>query len=325
MAKRARATIQQAKAEAKKVFRGETASGLGSVGWYDLTPGWTAPSSVVHAALSAYGLDPLSTIALPPDHASAFGRAVDRVRGEIKADGYTLKDVQKGTSGARRVAIVEEMRNGVYTALDVGTVACAPSSAFTAPYVERTDTPFAAEVAGRILAAERAAFDVYTKDDIRVAIVDAIDRCGGISCRQERPHVAYWIPGSGGDLPRLSDAVESIGAGCVDLFEGATGSARTEKAAVRVVNAGLEERLTAFAEQADKLISASSTRESTLQSMLEDSAEFRADAALYRSILGSAIVGIDDRIVKVDAMIRDRLMNGATMVQDAPATVDATA
>jgi hypothetical protein len=78
------------------------------------------------------------------------------------------------------------------------------------------------------------------------------------------------------------------------------------------VNAGLEERLTAFAEQADKLISASSTRESTLQSMLEDSAEFRADAALYRSILGSAIVGIDDRIVKVNAMIRDRLANGAT-------------
>lgn len=325
MAKRARATIQQAKDEARKVLRGETATGLGSVGWYDLTPGWTAPSSVVHAAFVAHGLDPASTIALPPDHASAFGRAIDRVRGEIAANGYTLKDVQKGADGARRVAIVEEMRNGVYTARDVGTIACAPSSAFTAPYVERTDTPFAVEVAARIMDAERIAFDVYTSDDLRVGAVDMIARWGGISCRQQRPHVAYWIPGSGEALARYSDAIESIGGGCVDMFQGAANSPRTEKAAIRVVNAGLEQRLSDFAEQADKLISASSTRDGTLQTMLEESQQIRESAALYRAILGAGIKGIEDRIVKVDAMIRDRLTNGATMVQDAPAVEASTA
>jgi hypothetical protein len=311
MARRPLATIRAASASARAAL---VAAGgldpanpnhLGDLAWWDPISSWRRDVSSVRAAFLAHGLDPDATLPGFPDWQVAFGRAVQVVRTRIRERDFTLLDAAAGPNGERRVAIVSVARNGRVSTDDQGTVTCPKDGA--APFVERDDP---SGIAQEIVSCAHGYFGHYTSADIVAAVVQTFERWAALPCRACPPHVVYWVPPAGGDVVRrLSDAVEAIGWGRIELFAGYRTDARSSRAVASAVNEGLESQLKAFSEQVAKYADTdpSKTRVSTIESKIEEAKRLREQGALYREILGAAVTSIDDRILNIETALLQTL------------------
>ncbi len=304
-----RETIQNANDAARAALAKTSASTpsdhLGDLTWWDLTAGWRESVSTVEAVLLQHGVDPVATLPASPDWTTAFGRAVQSLRTTIRPEGYTLLDAAVGPDGERRVAIVSIARNGKVSTSDEGTVTCPKDGA--PPIIERDDP---SGIAQRIVAKAYTFHGVYISDDIRAAVTKVLLRWAAMPCRQAPPHIVYWLPSTGAsEIRKLADAVEALGWGRIELFAGYASDPRSARAAVNAVNEGLEARLTAFAAEAAQYAERDpkKTRPSTIESKLEDAKRLRAQADLYRTILGAAVVGIDQRVALVERALKETL------------------
>jgi hypothetical protein len=315
--RRPRAVIQDANDRARAALLASGAKGesaIGALAWWDGNTGWRESAEVVQAACTKVGLDPASTLPAPPDHAVAFGRAVDAVRARVREKDYTLIDAAEGPNGERRVAIVKIERNGKVSTRDEGTVVC-PKPAMVdgertdpAPYVERPDPEgFASEI---VTLTKGTYHGTYTADDVRTAIVGMIDRWHGMPCRVQPPKVVYWIPGASLDvIGKVADFAAAVGWGSVEMFVGDAKNERSRSAVSSAVNNGLEAMLNEFAEQADKYIAGDPlrTKGATLQRLLEEGKALQDRWHLMRGVLGTSIKAGDAKISKIEARITSRL------------------
>jgi hypothetical protein len=310
MARRLKATIQQANEAARVALAAQSrgdAHGVGALGYWDVdASGWRETASTVRDACLAAGLDPASTLPLPPDYVAAFGRAVDAVRARVRDAGYTLTDAAQGPNGERRVAVARIERNGVVSFDPNQSIVACPRDG-TAPYVEH-DTGTTTAAGDVVALAKNTYHDHYTSDDLVRTITGLLGRWACLPCRRQAPHVVYWIPDAAlPTIERLSDFVKAIGWGSIDLFIGDPSKSRTVDAVTNTVNKGLEERLNEFADNADKYTSSAKTRAGTLESMLDEAENLRKQWALYRAVLGSAVKSGDGRLEKIESAIRTRL------------------
>lgn len=294
----ARAAILRAPAPA------QGSTHLGDLVWWDPSEGWTQPAATVAATFRACGLDPAALLPPVPGWSQAFGRAVQSLRTSIRPEGFTFLDATPGEQGEHRVAVVRVERGHEVKAATEGLIACPPSKNDGAPFVERPD---ANGIVYRVINETRSYHEVYTSDDVRAAIVSALNRWSAMPCRQVAPHVIYWVPPGGADeIRKLADAVEACGWGRIELFAGYSTDSRSARACVNAVNGGLEASLKGFADEARAFASKEPerVRVSTIENKIADAARLRERAAFYKTILGAAVTSIDDRVSQIEAELQ---------------------
>lgn len=279
---------------------------LGDLVWWDCDSEWMRAAKDVRDEYQALGLNPDHYLPEVPDWFTAFGRAVDEVRGEIRPDGLTLIDAAKGPLGERRVSVVSVHRNGQVTTTDNGTVACARDGE-TRPYIDVVRTGAHSHVLDQIIDRADKFFERYISADVRNHFVDALVRFSALPCRQAPPHVVYWVPPAARDQVRaLADAVEAIGWGHVELFAGSAQDPRSKRAVTRAVNDGLEAKLRTFKAEVERYATAphDSTRPTTIENKILEAKRLREQAAFYREVLGAACVGVDERIDQIERTLK---------------------
>jgi len=313
MARKARATVAEAAAVAREALLvnvkkiGASDDRLGDLTLYDLVPGWRKPVVDVQTCFARHDLDPKHVLPCAPDWMVAFGRALEQVGAKIRSSDFELKNAAKGKNGERRVAIVAIARNGRVTTEDLGTVVCPAASDGGKPYIEREDPEGYART---ILRAAREFHEVYTLDDIRTAIVQHIDRWGGLPLRRQPPYVAYWVPAAGSvEVEKLRDAVEELGAGQIEMMTGYKSDPNSARMAVNTVNKGLEGQLTEFKAEVDGFIGRdpTSTRVSTMEELIEQAKVLRERGLLYRDILGAQVVSVEAQYKAVEKQLKKHL------------------
>jgi len=278
---------------------------VGDLVWWDIVLDWKGDVARVANAAAAAGLDPITVLPESPDWPLAFGRAVQSLRTTIGADDFTLWDAEKGPNGERRVAIMRISREAKVSSEDLGTIVCPKDG--SKPYVERDDPH---GIGQRILAAAAEYYGVFIADDLRAAVTTILLRWGAMPCRRATPHIVYWLPSAGAStLRQVADAFESVGWGRVEFFAGYASDERSQRAAVNAVNTGLEARLTEFAEEVNAYTARATDKQraTTIANRIEDAKRLREQAALYRTILGEAVASIDDRVAKVEDVLKRAL------------------
>jgi hypothetical protein len=281
-----------------------SADHIGDLCWWDPVNGWSASVDHVRAVFLKHGLDPKTDLPDSPDWSTAFGRGLRRVRTELTARDFQLIDAAPGPNGERRVGIVKIARNGKVSTEDQGTLTCPKDGA--AAFVERHDP---SGVGAETLAVARGLVGVFMVEDVRNGVARILERCGAMPCRQAPPHIVYWIPPTAADVVRrLADAVEELGWGRMELFAGYASDPRSKRACVSAVNQGLETQLSEFAAAADEYASQTAkTRETTIARKLEQAKELREKGAFFKTMLGAAVMGIDERVAKIEGSLRTSL------------------
>jgi hypothetical protein len=280
---------------------------LGDLVWWDNEDGWRAPASQVRDAVAARGLNPDHVLVMPPDQVVAFGRACDTVRIRMRDNDFTLMQAADADDGSTRLAICKIHRNGRVKTDDQGTVVCPSTKSGIFPYVERSDPSGYADA---IVNLTRANVDVYTGEDMRASLVTTMDRYMALPCRKRSPYIVYFLPAAGaGPIHKLSDALEAVGWGHVEFFEGYTHSKSSVRAAVNAVNGGLEMKLQELAKDVDALCNkpADATKPATVERLMEETKDLRSRWGLYRELLGGAVAGGDKKMQALNAVLAERL------------------
>ena len=304
-----RHVVQQAKDEFRAAVGGAVTltdpDTLGCTGLWDIVQGsWKEYAPVVVSTFRQHGIDPMAILPPEPDWTTAFGRAVQSVRAKHSKN-FSFLDAAKGPNGERRTGILKVERNGHVTTSHDGTITCPTDG--SAPYVEVPD-PYG--IAQEILDLTRDLRGKYTSDDIRASVVAAFKLCAAMPLRSTQPHVVYWIPPAGTDmLAKLSDAVESLGWGRIELFAIRKSDPRAMRGCVTAVNQGLESRLKEFSEQVEKYATTDpkKTRPTTIENMIDEAKRIKSQGVLYREILGAAVSSVDDKIRDVEDTLRKTL------------------
>lgn len=313
MARKARKTVRAAAdqarealfAAAKKI--GPDDDRVGDLVIYDLNPGFKVSVDKARKVFSSFGLDPDHVLPCPPDWNVAFGRALESVGAKIRGRDFELKAAAKGPNGERRMAVCKVFRNGEVTVDDRGTVVCPTSKVDEPPYVERADR---AGFASSIIAAAKEYHEVYTLDDIRVAVVQHIDRCYGLPLRRTPPYVGYWVPTAGtAEIEKLRDAIEELEAGDIDMGTFYASDPKSQRLAVNTVNKGLEAQLNEFKAEVDEYVNkpAESTRVSKMEDLISQAQTLRERGALYRDILGAAVQSVEREYKAVEKTLKKHL------------------
>jgi len=315
MARRARATVQAAVAKAREAFAvsaekiDETDDRLGDLVLYDLTVGFRKSVRTVAKVFEAHGLEPKEVLPMPPDWPVAFGRALEQIGAKVRVQDYKLIPAKDGPKGERRVSVVAVHPEDRVTTDDVATVVCPTSKSGAKPYVERGEGR-GRTIAREIIKSAEEFHEVYTLDDIRVSVVEHIDRWLGLPLRRQPPYVAYWMPPAGSrEIRNLRAAVEECGAGTIELFTGYGKDKESKRAIVNTVNKGLEAQLNEFKAEVETYLEKDplSTRESTMEKLVEDSKTLREKASLYKAILGAAVESVDAEYKAVEKKLRKHL------------------
>jgi hypothetical protein len=311
MARRTRATVKEGLEEARKAleaYKPEAGTDhLGDLIWWDNEDGWRLPASKVHDAVVAHGLNPDHVLVMPPDQVVAFGRACDTIRVRMRDNDYTLMQAADGDNGETRMAVCRISRNGRVKTADEGTVVCPPTKSGIFPYVERSDPNGYAEA---VVNLTRANVDVYTGEDMRASLVTTMDRYMALPCRKRSPYIVYFLPAAGADpIHKLSDALEAVGWGRVEFFEGYTHSKSSVRAATNAVNGGLEMKLQELAKDVDALCNkpAEATKPATVERLMEETKDLRSRWGLYRDLLGGAVASGDKKMQALNAVLAERL------------------
>ncbi len=281
---------------------------IGDLVWCDPVSGWRMKAAAVQAAFTAAGLDPVVLLPPTPDYQVAFSRAILQVRTMIQGRGYTLLAAAPGPSGESRYSVVKVHRNTSVTTEDTATVRCPKDD--TRPFVEKTTQDKDADaILQMIMIAVDSYYETYTSDDARQAFVRQVDMYAGLPCRYSPPHVVYWISPQGSKaVQQVADVLQSLGWGSVAVFEGTRNSARSTQAVVTAVNSGLESKLSEFAEEAKKYAEDfQGMRPSTISKRIEEAKNLRAQAELYRTVLGAAVESVDSKIAQVEKSLRHTL------------------
>lgn len=312
MARRNKDTLSEANSRARAALAAApitAGSSLGALAWWDVEASdWRMPSGIVRTKCSEHGLDPDSTLPAPPDWQSAFGRAVENVRGTAAAAGFMVADAAVGPNGERRVAIARVKRNGIVELDSHQSIVLCPKDG-RSPIVEHDAGDGMVQ---RILDAARAHFDTYTGPDMRTAIVGMFERWACLPCRRNPPKIVYWVPpGAIDTMTRVADFARHVGWGDVSMFVGAPGDQRTQDAVEATVKAGLEDKLAELGARIDSYVNDGKTRASTLERALTDAQALRDQWTLYRTILGAAVQNGDERIAKLESAARARLAASA--------------
>jgi len=326
MARKARATVRAAADKAREALLASAGKidteddRLGDLVLYDLVSGFRKSVRAVSAVFAAHGLEPKEVLPMPPDWGVAFGRALEQVSARIRVQGYKLIPAKDGPKGERRIAVVAVHANKTVTTKDLATICCPTSKDDAPPFVERGEDRTARKFAREVVEATEAMYQVYTTDDIRVAVVEHIDRWFGLPLRKQPPYVAYWVPAAGSkEIRNLREAVEECGAGEIELFTGYGSDRESKRAIVNTVNKGLESQLNEFKADVQTYLDkdAISTRVSTMEELIEESKRLRERAGLYRSILGAAVESVDSQYKAVEKKVKKHL----GIVEDAHAEV----
>jgi hypothetical protein len=306
MAQRSRASIRNANDQARTALHQAMKSPprpghIGDLSWWLHVSGWRKPVADVHAEFRVLGVDPAAALPASPDWPLAFSRAIRALITSVRKRGLMLEDAAVGSNGERRVAVARALRNGSFGVdANQGIVSCPKNGP---PIVERED---ADGVVRTLIAATSTYHDVYTSDDLRVAVVRAFERAAALNCRDG----LYWVPPAGTCLvTEIKTAVETTGWGRIEQFSGYDTDASSQRACVNAVNDGLESQLALFAEQVAKYAGAdpSRTRVSTIESKIDEAKRLREQGALYRTILGAAVESIDDRMTAIEDSLRSTL------------------
>ncbi len=281
---------------------------LGDLVWCDPNSGWKANAHLVQRAFAAEGLDPVVLLPQVPDYQVAFSRAILAVRTMIQGKGYTLLQAAAGENGESRYSICRVHRNATVHTIDEATYRCPKDG--QKPFVERTtQNSEVAAILEMIAISVDANYENYTSDDVRQAFVRQVDMYAGVPCRNSPPHVVYWISPQGSKaVQKVADVLESLGWGNVSVCTLSKASEKSNAAIRHAVNSGLEAKLTEFAEEAKKFAEEyDGMRPSTIEKRIEEAATLRKQAELYKTVLGSAVQSVDDRILTVENSLRKTL------------------
>jgi hypothetical protein len=300
MAKRTRSLVTAAQAEVDAILSDATkkrAKGalLGDLSWWSFKPGWKGDANAVQAEAKAAGLNPAADLIPSPDWKLAFSRGVESQRAALRAADIRPEACSVGKDGATRIALMrvdrrEHSANG-------GTIGVVALPKGGAPVVERADKFGHAR---RIVEVASAFRGRYVLDDIRAATVGVLSRWHSIPCREEPPHVVYWIPaGAGEHIRRVRNWLRAIGAGTLH-FVPMHDDEDSKEAAGSAANAGIEAQLEAFATEVAAWEAALPARASTVEARIAELDNFRTTGGLYRAILGSSIRDCEKQLRAID-------------------------
>ena len=313
MARRTRKTVREAADMAREALllnarRADPSDGrIGDLVLYDLTPAFRGTVAKVAKVFAAHGLDPAATLPCAPDWPVAFGRALEIVGARLRERNFKLINAAAGADGARRVGIVEVSPAGLVTTQDVGTVVCPTSKSGQEPYIERED-PYG--FAQDILRAAHDLHEVYTTDDIRVAVVQHIDRYYGLPLRRQPPYIAYWVHAAGApEIEKLRDAIEALGAGQIEMLTGYAKDENSKRMAVNTVNKGLEGQLNEFKAEVEVYLTkdAGSTRVSKMEDLVAQAQVLRERGSLYKDLLGEAVRSVEGQYKAIETKLLKHL------------------
>jgi hypothetical protein len=302
MAKRSHTVIRQAAEQAVKAFKeAKPGKSLGDIAFWDFTPGYREDCAVVQEAWSMQGLQPDADLPAPIDIETAFSRAVRAAAIGAGSKDCRIEACALQADNARRVAVLKLERNGVVKGDTIGLVALPPGES---PRIELADAyGIADEIKNNV---SKYALR-YTTDDLRTGVLTILERWAATPCRQVQPHIVYWMPPPGGpELRKVRDVLKYLGAGDIHLIPMGTDS-ESHEAAATAANGGLEASLSALLAEADAWVASPPGRASTIENRLNQADKIRQTASLYKSILGSSVAAIEDRIKQVEDSLRKML------------------
>jgi hypothetical protein len=132
---------------------------------------------------------------------------------------------------------------------------------------------------------------VHTSDDVRRAMMRALDACAAITLRESGG--IYWIPAPYAEtVRRLQGAIEKIGSSHVYLLP-VHSSADAKRTLGDAAKLAIEDELAALKTEVEGFIASPPDRPSTLVRRLDAFEELKNRAALYRDVLQVHVTDLD--------------------------------
>jgi len=199
-------------------------------------------------------------------------------------------------------AILAESRDGS------GDVSIAQEARVTlnrqAPSQLESDHP-GNELVQTIFAGYERLLTTYTADDIRRALLKALDACAAVTLRDSGG--VYWIPAPYADTLRLlKDAVAQIGASRIDVVPiHATPEAKA--ALGDAARSSLSEEIGKLRVKIDGFLAQPPERASTLTRRLQAFEDLRAKARLYQTVLKVQVQDLESDLSKLTLQVEGLL------------------
>ncbi len=132
---------------------------------------------------------------------------------------------------------------------------------------------------------------IHTSDDIRRAMMKALEACAAITLRDHGG--VYWVPSPHAEIVRrLQGAIEKIGASRVYLLP-VHASADANRTLGDAAKVAIEDELAALKAEVEGFIASPPDRPSTLVRRLDAFEELKSRAALYRDVLQVHVADLD--------------------------------
>ncbi len=132
---------------------------------------------------------------------------------------------------------------------------------------------------------------IHTSDDIRRAMMKALEACAAITLRDHGG--VYWVPSPHAEIVRrLQGAIEKIGASRVYLLP-VHASADANRTLGDAAKLAIEDELAALKTEVEGFIASPPDRPSTLVRRLDAFEELKSRAALYRDVLQVHVADLD--------------------------------
>jgi hypothetical protein len=146
---------------------------------------------------------------------------------------------------------------------------------------------------------------VHTSDDIRRAMMKALDACAAITLRDHGG--VYWVPAPYAEtVRRLQGAVEKIGSSRVYLLP-VHASADTNRTLGDAAKLAVEDELAQLKTEVEGFVASPPDRPSTLVRRLDAFEELKARAALYRDVLQVHVADLDATLAGLTVAVESLL------------------
>lgn len=271
----------------------------GSIIWWDLYDSEVQAPDFT-SRWTAAGLDKDLLPEVPPPARALRDAGQETVKGYGNKKGEYLFRPSGERGGDYYYALVQEARKvvGNNDYAQDATFRVSPSGALQVT----VNNPSCDSVAKGIQAAYHRIFGTFQSRDIREAVLRALKGCAGIPLRSHGG--IYWIPAPfQGEVEKLATVIEATGQSSfsiVPIHSTAIGT----KAVTQAARQSLEEQMKDLKAELDgwsmDVAHGEGPRPSTVNRRIEDFADLRAKAHLYRDILSMQVGDIESKLAAAE-------------------------
>jgi hypothetical protein len=294
--------IRQSDSSTFQAIKEATAQGgalQGSVLWWDLYDSEVEAGAFTSKWCGA-GLDKDLLPEVPPPARALRDAGQETLKGYGNKKGEYLLRPAGERGGSYYYALVNENRptEGLVTHKQDATFCVGPSGALTVT----VNNPSCSAVAKAIEAAYHRIHGTFQSRDIREAVLRALKACAGIPLRSHGG--IYWVPAPfQGEVEKIATVIEATGQSSFSILP-IHATAIGTKAVTAAARQSLEEQMKELKVELDgwsmDVAHGEGPRPSTVNRRIEDFADLRSKAQLYRDILNMQVGDIESKLAAAE-------------------------